>query len=267
MVRKIISALLSAALLALSTPVGAQKPALELNADGAQVVALGKATDPKSGKQVEGYAIVHYRTGAAKPSGAKGGGTPSCFTYLAKGAKWKTIEPWITNPTNTRGLAGDFVLTNLTGDIAKWEDAADGVVGNGLGINILGDGSSTTTTLVADTSSPDNQNEVYFADVSQSGAIAVTIVWGIFSGPILNRVLVEWDQVYDDVDFDWSASGEAGKMDFENIGTHELGHSVGMGDLYESVCSEQTMFGFAATGETKKRTLEGGDIKGVDGLY
>jgi hypothetical protein len=64
-----------------------------------------------------------------------------------------------------------------------------------------------------------------------------------------------------------SDSGEAGKMDFENIATHELGHSVGLGDLYTDACSEQTMYGYADNGETKKRTLEAGDIKGVQELY
>ncbi len=69
------------------------------------------------------------------------------------------------------------------------------------------------------------------------------------------------------MDFDWSLNGEAGKMDFENIDTHELGHSVGLYDLFTEACSEDTMYGFAATGETKKSTLEGGDITGIINLY
>ena len=73
--------------------------------------------------------------------------------------------------------------------------------------------------------------------------------------------------IIDQTDFDWSASGEAGKMDFENIVTHELGHAVGLADLYTTSCSEQTMYGYAANGETKKRTLESGDITGVKQLY
>ena len=109
--------------------------------------------------------------------------------------------------------------------------------------------------------------KVYFADIGQSGVIGVTIVWGVFSGPPHNRKLVEWDQVYDDVDFDWSISGEAGKMDFEYIATHELGHSIGLDDLYEGACSEETMYGYAGYGETKKRSLEAGDIIGVKKLY
>jgi len=106
-----------------------------------------------------------------------------------------------------------------------------------------------------------------FADIEHEGAIAVAIVWGYFGGPPPFRELVEWDMVFDDVDFDWSAIGEAGKMDFENIATHELGHAVGLGDLYNTECSEATMYGYASYGETKKRTLEAGDIAGVSSLY
>ena len=105
-------------------------------------------------------------------------------------------------------------------------------MGNGAGTDILGSGTETFSTLMADLVAPDGLNEGYFADVSDAGAIAVTIVWGVFRGPPQSRQLVEWDQVYDDVDYDWSTFGEASKMDFENIATHELGHSIGLADLY-----------------------------------
>lgn len=239
---------------------------------------LGTAID--KGRVVEGYAFINYKKGFGKPGTICGNGicepgenankcpadcgggeepTSSCYGFLAKGAKWKIVEDYIVNPANTRGLDETVIASNLATDIGKWETAA--------GVDILGIGSTTSETLVADTISPDKKNEVYFADIGQSGAIAITIVWGYFSGPPFARELVEWDQVYDQVDFDWSANGEAGKMDFENIATHELGHSVGLDDLYTSECSEQTMYGYADYGETKKRTLEAGDIKGVQELY
>ena len=91
-------------------------------------------------------------------------------------------------------------------------------------------------------------------------------MWGVFNGPPFARELVEWDQVYDDMDFDWSSSGEADKMDFENIASHELGHTVGLGHPDDS-CTQETMFRFAGLGETNKRTLEAGDIAGVSDLY
>ena len=226
------------------------------------VFSLGTATDV-DGREVQGFMIIDRGQGTHKPNhpsnpGGNGGTTSKCFAFLANGAKWKTIESWVVNPSNTEGLDETFVLNNLAASIQKWENAA--------GVNILGDGSNTTDALVADTSSPDNKNEVYFGNVDSPGAIAVTIVWGIFFGPPSQRELVEWDQVYDQVDFNWSATGEAGKMDFENINNHELGHSDGMGHPDDS-CTEETMYRFAAAGETKKRDLNAGDIAGIQQLY
>ena len=194
-------------------------------ADHSPVISLGSAIDPQSGKLVEGYAIVHYAKGGN--SGGKPGGGTACYAFLAKGAKWKTVEPWLMNPANASGLDGTTLFNDTATDISKWEDAADGATGGGS-IDILGSGTETTDSLSADLNAPDGTNEVYFANVSDPGAIAVTIVWGIFGGPLQGRELTEWDQVYDDVDYNWSLSGEAGKMDFENIATHELGHSVGL---------------------------------------
>lgn len=56
-------------------------------------------------------------------------------------------------------------------------------------------------------------------------------------------------------------------MDFENIAVHELGHSIGLNDLYSSSCLDQTMYGYAEFSETKKRDLNVGDITGTDKLY
>ncbi|MEK6828379.1 MAG: matrixin family metalloprotease [Nanoarchaeota archaeon] len=228
-------------------------------ADG--VFSLGTARDV-DGNIVEGIMFVDYKKGYAKPPWAGGGGggttTTTCFSLMAKGAKWKTLEPWVVNPTNTEGLGDSFVLTNLAADIQKWEDASS--------TNILGNGSINTSVLVADETSPDGVNEVYFGDVDSAGTIAVTIVWGIFGGPPSQRKLVEWDQVYDEVDFNWSSTGEANKMDFENIATHEIGHSVGMGHPPDG-CVNETMYRFATEGETKKRDLNAGDTAGINDLY
>lgn len=237
------------------------------------VFYLGKALD--KGRVVEGYAMfvkpgTECGNGICEPGEnarkcpedcANGGEEPdtsSCYEFLAREAKWKTVEDYIVDPTNTRGLYEKFVRDNLAGDIEKWEIVA--------GVDILGDEIAGTVDG-ADLESPDDKNEVYFADIDHEGAIAVAIIWGIFGGPPPFRELIEWDMVFDDVDFDWSATGEAGKMDFENIATHELGHAVGLGDLYNDACSEQTMYGYADYGETKKQTLESGDISGIQKLY
>lgn len=239
--------------------VGIPETAVEV-AEG--VFSLGSRTDV-DGRVVEGIAFVDYKKENAKPpwaGGGKGKGESSCFAFLSKGAKWKTVEDYIVDPTNDAGLDESFVRNNLAADIQEWEDAA--------GTDILGNEVAGVVDIASIGNNLNGENEVIFADVESEGAIAVTIVWGVFSGPPFARELVEWDQVYDDVDFAWSSnpSGEAGKMDFENIAQHELGHSIGMGHP-ESGCTEETMYAFADFEETKKRDLNTGDIAGVNELY
>ena len=75
--------------------------------------------------------------------------------------------------------------------------------------------------------------------------------------------------IFDQVDFDWGIVTDPDDpfMDVQNIATHELGHAVGLGDLYESPCTEVTMYGYSADGETEKQTLEPDDITGLQELY
>lgn len=188
--------------------------------------------------------------------------TSSCYDYT-RSVSWDIVEPYIINPANIRDLTEYNVTTIMENSIGKWESA--------VGVEIIGERSITQAPLTADTTSPDGQNEVYFADIEDTGAIGVTIVWGVFQGSPASRRIIEWDQVYDDVDYDWSIDCSPGdctdKMDFENIATHELGHTIGVWDLYTAECSDQTMYGYAGYGETNKRDLEAGDINGVYLLY
>jgi hypothetical protein len=221
------------------------------------VFDLGFASDPASGELVQGYAIVKFKDKQAK-GGKKGKPSSgnSCYSFLASGAKWKVQENYSVDPTNTRGLNHATIKSIINGNIENWETAA----GNS---NIFGSevaGSDFNLGL-------DGKNEVFFADVDSPGAIAITEVWGIFSGKPKNRRLVEWNMVFDDVDFDWSAEavGIVGKMDFDNIGNHEMGHAFGMG--HSGSCTDETMYAYSTEGETKKRSLEAGDIAGIISLY
>ena len=223
------------------------------------VFSLGTARDV-DGRLVQGFMFVDDKRENAKPAGVGGSKGSTCYAFLAKGAKWKTVEPYMVDPANNAELGAVFVRSNLAFDISKWETAA------GTNINILGNENVSGVVNRTNIGNLNGKNEVIFADVGSSGTIAVTIVWGIFSGPIQNRELVEWDQIYDDVDFAWSSTGSSGAMDFENIATHELGHSVGMGHP-SSECAEETMYAFASFGETKKRDLNAGDIAGINSLY
>ena len=54
----------------------------------------------------------------------------------------------------------------------------------------------------------------------------------------------------------------------QNCITHEIGHLLGLHDLYDSTyTSEYTMYGATAKGETKKCTLEQDDKNGIIYIY
>lgn len=107
----------------------------------------------------------------------------------------------------------------------------------------------------------DNYNVLRWG--ATSGSIATCTTW--YSG----SNILEFDVVFNDA-YNWSAAATcpADRMDVQNIATHEMGHGgVGFYDLYGSPDSEKTMYGYAANGETKKRSLYSTDISGINWIY
>jgi hypothetical protein len=230
---------------------------------------IGRAFDRNSGLWVEGYEIIHYAPGFEPPDRAvsakpdKPPGKPpkdpdppesDCFSFMGGTCKWKPPgEPWVVNPEGAP-IGGQDMLDILANAIHIWEDAGAN--------NRFGDGSLTDYPLWDhwNDGSPDGVNGAYF-NVLNSGAIAVCRIW---YNTRWNQIL-EWDEIYS-TSFEWSTSGEAGKMDFWNIAQHELGHAFGLGHPADT-CTAETMYRFAGWGETKKRTLEAGDIAGINAKY
>lgn len=197
-----------------------------------------------------------------KGNGGGGGGdeTSTCYSYITKGAKWRAEESWAISTDNA---PGNYVTSIIAGAISEWENADDpaneiiGLLDPSLTVDVNSIGNSMN-----------DQNEVAFGDIENEGVIAATWVWRTVGGPPSQRYIAEWDQVYDVVSFSWTndVANYPNSMDFDNIATHEVGHSVGMGHP-DSTCTLETMYAYASNGETIKQDLYTGDIAGVNGLY
>jgi hypothetical protein len=246
------------------------EPNLDGFAGNSTVKFLGRHIDPDTGQEVEGYAIIQYAPGyeptdrsiAKKPDSPPGKPPKDpdppdnvCYEFI-NGLKWKKVEGWGVNLDGAPDSISDGAIDVLESCVWEWEDAA--------GKSILG---AYSDSQYGSGPGYDYNNVVYFGDYPTDGVIAVNYLWWSSTGPPGQRQLLEWDQLYDVVDFDWSLDGAPGTMDFENIAQHELGHACGLADIYTDECSEVTMYGYAAYGETKKRSLEADDIAGIYDLY
>ena len=105
------------------------------------------------------------------------------------------------------------------------------------------------------------ENAVFFADLN-TGIIAMASYW-------YNRAtkeIVECDIQFN-IDFVWGTSGLDSDMDLQNIATHELGHFFNLADIYDDAKDYLTMYGYSDYGDTEKRTLDAGDIAGIQKVF
>lgn len=226
-----------------------------------QTVAVPQEAIDRS-PALESLTIIHYKKGFGhKPQHNPGGGTggnAACYGFLARGAKLITVEDLLVNSAGS-GLGDDQVLASAVASASQWD--------NHTVSSLFGTISISATANFDAADSPDGVNELSFGNYPTAGVIAVARVWGIFSGPPFARYIDQFDILFD-TDFTWGdATVNSALMDYQNIATHEIGHGVGMADVYDAPCVEVTMYGYADNGETKKRDLAQPDITGLQTLY
>lgn len=203
---------------------------------------------PDCGKPICPKEFIHY---VGQP--VKAPQSSSCYKLL--GVTWKTLPVnYVINPTNSQGLTENFVNNAISNGAETWDANT---------ISELFNPSTISSGPETEYRNQNYVNAVSFGNYPDSNVIAVTTIWYTPVG----RKIVEFDVMFD-TDWAWGdAAVNPSVMDLQNIAIHELGHGVGLGDIYSSSCSEVTMYGYSNYGETKKRTLELPDITGLQKMY
>ena len=204
--------------------------------------------------------------------------SPSYTTYHGNGI-WSTThilrkgdinqekaskKPTVTGPTCYKLMgvqwAGTPNYVAQTQDLLDIAEISIGTWDEQTSFTLLGGGYVDET--VTFEAVMDGKNSYSNGDYPLTGVIAVCRTWRDSYGNIL-----EYDIMFD-TDFTWGdATVTSGVMDLQNIATHEIGHGFGLSDLYLRPCTEQTMYGYSSEGDIEKRSLESGDILGIQTLY
>lgn len=224
-------------------------------------LADGNDKDKDKDRVLSKIVFIHYKKGHAKPPWAGGGKDKEDdgdYTYLAKSTRWRTAEDFLLNPANGESLSESQVKSAFTDGMGEWETYADAEIFNDV---------SFDTSVTYDGGDYRGYNTLSFGDLGDTGVIGETTVWGYFGGKPSDREIIEAHVVLNDHYVWGDADSDSDVMDVLNIVTHEVGHVAGMGDLYDSGASEETMYGYSGEGETKKRDLYTGDIEGISKLY
>lgn len=192
---------------------------------------------------------------------------PSCTGPIAEGTSWKTSRGFYLHTKNRNGLTTAFIVEAIQRANDAWHCGTNEheMLIEGPLLAVVDASSGQAINL----NEPDGVNEIGFAAISgHPGTVAVTIVWGIFDGPVADRAIIEYDMLFDGTNYAWGdGSVDRSVMDLQAIATHETGHSYGLDDIYDTSCADVTMYGTSSEGETAKRTLEPRDLQGLSLLY
>lgn len=207
-------------------------------------------TDDGKDFLVKKVTVHHDSKSKSAKTSASGSG---CYKLM--GVKWRAFPVnYVINPANS-GLNESFVTSALSTSSATWDAATSRV--------LFGTYQIDSNAQWNDGARPDYKNSLVFGNNEPDPeVIAVTTTWYTLFG----KQIVDYDISFE-TDYAWGdATTDATKMDLQNIAIHETGHGLGLSDLYNS-CTEETMYGHSSYGETKKRTLNTGDISGLQRMY
>jgi Tfp pilus assembly protein PilZ len=181
-----------------------------------------------------------------------GVGEPASYGY--SGIHWKAVDipvKYYINNLGTPDVPGTIEFYAVQASFDTWEIDPQSY----MDYTYMG----TTTRMEG----YDGYNVVSWDYMDGPGGVLAHCVYWYWPS---TEELVEFDITFDEGDA-WSVSGEAGKFDIQNVGTHEAGHTLVLNDLYNPAENKETMYGYSSTGQVSKRTLYTGDLAGLRYIY
>lgn len=230
------------------------------NSEAARQHAQATAHSPVISETIDGQwdlervDFVHYAKPANEAKPARPPKTDSCYKLL--GVKWTNLPVnYVIYTANPDGLSENFITNTISSAAETWDNATSRELFNDF--YTINYGSSTIQR--------DFKNALVFNDYPDPRVIAVTSIWYTRVG----KQIVEFDILFNTY-YEWgdaTASTTQVVMDLQNIATHELGHGVGLNDVYQTTCGQVTMYGYSDYGEIIKRDLETADKQGLWKMY
>jgi len=208
----------------------------------------------------------------AKPPGTPGkgpSGGPSNgkedkggYKLLRGGVKWANEDLPVSYSIDVSGYDGAGAFNAIVSAFETWDAEV-------VSTELFNDDVGTVTAELSGTDL-NGTNTISWDNLKDVNVVAQCTIWFYVN----TKEIIEFDIVFNTqqpwgVDLDGEENGYVltDAFDIQNIATHESGHTLHLGDLYEGRYNEMTMYGYADLGEVKKRSLEWGDKNGVHKLY
>lgn len=199
--------------------------------------------------------FIHYDKGQQK-------NMRTSSPLISSGSCWSTFATWdsslpvsyVINPNNDQGLSNAQIGSAISTSAETWDAATGRSLFNDV---YTFDGRARYGKF-------DGKNSIVFGR-TKPGIIAITSTW-YNTG---TKQIYEFDMKFNTY-YRWGnvdTNTYQYLMDLQDITTHELGHGVGMDDIYTNTCSDVTMYGYGDYRETYKRDLASPDIEGLLSLY
>jgi hypothetical protein len=196
------------------------------------------------------------------PVNTPGGGDADA--YLLAGWRWNTKDPQLKLVLKndaylkSEGLNPSAVQNAVATAANTWDAATNQ--------NIFADSNLVTASTTVSADIYDRNNVVAWKPITGSNALAYSRTWFNYNKVDGYNTALESDIVFN-TGYTWRTDGLNGGIDVQSVALHELGHTLGLGDLYGksqfSDDTRQVMHYYNGV----KRTLGNGDSAGIWKLY